>query len=514
MAADQKPDKVVDEDGESPFEFNYDEFSKWYRSLTVSCLEPARQTFLRLLNQKLDDELSEFDRHRIRVTASRVKGPGRTWQKLKKDKYKGLVADLESVPTTLDDLVGIRITCHNLVDITHLQSILSDLPTNDAEEGVLSAFSIEPDSEKQYYSSPKPSGYRAYHINLVTLIPQISSTVVHVRGELQVRTLLQDGWGELTHEDTYKPGFPVPELVRTLSRRMADLLATVDDLAQDLREELDRLAVESVGSDDPVPTDPQVAAPTDHQHLGSSPAGHVAELTNDLRRLQFLAPPRQALLDETRKAVASLQRPATLASLAGQIQSIFGTGIVPDWGGYGSFKGLLIAAVPDVNVVGIGPGMVIPPGSRIPPVNEVSDLNIDPDVPEVVRTLRRFDKNAPAIAGDALEHLLQAITLALSEETWRTLGVKRSDLGIRELNLLSRFARDEAMTRFGEHVSRQHLDYVLKSLLWSGNLRCELPLDDVRDLLANWLFVRASKFGLVNDAVEDPRTIRKWLQAP
>src|SRR5262249_47864668 len=59
-----------------------------------------------------------------------------------------------------------------------------------------------------------------------------------VRCEIQVRTLLQHAWGELTHEDTYKPGVKVPELIKVLSKRLATTLAVLDEIAQDLRNEL------------------------------------------------------------------------------------------------------------------------------------------------------------------------------------------------------------------------------------------------------------------------------------
>ena len=68
-------------------------------------------------------------------------------------------------------------------------------------------------------------------INLKTAVNAGLSREV-VACELQLRTLLQESWGELTHEDTYKPGSSALRLVTTLSRRMADLLATLDDMAE------------------------------------------------------------------------------------------------------------------------------------------------------------------------------------------------------------------------------------------------------------------------------------------
>ncbi|HWJ96715.1 MAG TPA: RelA/SpoT domain-containing protein, partial [Acidimicrobiales bacterium] len=125
----------------------------------------------------------------------------RAWKKLQKPQYRSLASDIMNVPEILDDLVGVRIVCNNLSDIQRVKEIIGSLPEFDPDS--LTGLAIEGESERFYLDAPKPSGYRAYHINLVTVVP--GSDHVHpMRAELQVRTLLQDGWGELTHEDTYK----------------------------------------------------------------------------------------------------------------------------------------------------------------------------------------------------------------------------------------------------------------------------------------------------------------------
>ena len=169
-----------------------------------------------------------------------------------------------------------------------------------------------------------------------------------VRGELQVRTLLQDGWGELTHEDTYKPGVELPPLVTTLSRRMADLLATVDDLAQDLRQELDRLAQSAVEEIAEIEVETLNPA-DDRNNLGDDAA--------DPSRY------RELVVAETARIVAELRQPTSLASIAAILQGTFGTSIRREWAGYKSFKAMLVAAVPGLNIVNVGPGYVIPAGS-------------------------------------------------------------------------------------------------------------------------------------------------------
>lgn len=322
--------------------FTYAEFSNWYESHCARSLEPARLALVRLLQEQLEKGVSELDRHRIRVGASRVKKPLRVWAKLQKPKYDGLITDMESIPAHIDDLVGVRIVCNNHADLAAVQGMLTGLPTS--AEAASFGLAAEPGSQRLYMDSPKPSGYRAFHINLVTPVAALSG-VSHVRGEVQVRTLLQDGWGELTHEDTYKPGVELPPLVITLSRRMADLLATVDDLAQDLRQELDRLAqsaVDDAGS--PPMGTPSVLAPE-----APSAAGEVDPAL---------------VLDEAERIVRDLRQPASLASIAARLQGTFGTSVRRRWAGYGSFKALLVAAVPDVNIVNVGPGYVVPVGAQ------------------------------------------------------------------------------------------------------------------------------------------------------
>lgn len=484
--------------GDSPFAFTYEEFSEWYRDLTSNLLEPARLTFCRLLNNRLDQELTDFDRHRIRVSASRVKRPTRTWAKLTKDQYRAAVTDLDSVLSIVDDLVGLRITCNNLSDIEFFQSLLSDLPSRDDEPS--SPLSLDLDSEKLYFRNPKPSGYRAYHINLLTVVPNLQG-VQHVQGELQVRTLLQDGWGELTHEDTYKPGMHLPPLIVTLSRRMADLLATVDDLAQDLRDELDVLAQAAAKADVSAETPPSASPSITHD----PPEPDDVEVS-----ASYESSFRQVLLDETKRAVDDLSRPASLAALAQQVRAVVGTGVTDNWGGFKTFKALVMAAAPGINIVDSGPGMVIPRSQPIPKALLSDPHGANADLPPAIVNLRQFDKNLPAFTGERLRALYRALDCALDPATWEALNIDEHSCGIREINLLSRRARDTSEDA-GQRVSRPNVDYVLKGLLWSGNLRPGLSSQQVQSFLTDWYVARCAKFGLIDDVVAARDEIAAWL---
>lgn len=487
--------KVAPEPPAGPFGFSFDAFEEWYERATAEFLEPSRLTFVRILNEALDAELSDLDRYRIRVSSSRVKDAVRLWSKLLRPKYSGQLEGLDSIPNVVDDLVGVRITCNNLKDVETLQEILASLPFED--ETMSTGLTLEPESESKYYLTPKASGYRAYHINLRTRIPAMNGWRP-ARGELQVRTLLQDSWGELTHEDTYKPGAEMPPLVNNLARRMADLLATVDDLAQDLRNELDKLAEEAVEEKS---FDASAKADVKRgQHEDAANASLDTEL--DVR---------EALISETRRVVDGLTKPATLAEVAQQIQSNFGREITFSWGGYKSFKALLRSAVPEAVINETPPGVLIPAGTTIPSTPyQVQDPKFDDDVPPLIIRLRSYDRNVPAVGRGGVRELLEDVEHLLTHEVWDLLNIESGPVGLRELNTLSKKGRDDAQER-GSSITRSALDYALKALYFSGNLRVDLGRSDIANILGAWFYSRAALFGLIDDSARARGELSEWL---
>lgn len=477
---------------DSPFVFSWSEYITWYQRIKADQLDPAARTFDRILTSALDQQLPQFDRHRIRVATSRVKDPARLWAKMTKRKYHGQIVSLESIPEAIDDLVGFRVICNNLSDVTRLQDILAGLPSSDTSDAY--SLAIEPNSTKDYFDAPKESGYRAYHVNLVTIVPGFDKHA-RVRGELQVRTLLQDGWGELTHEDTYKPGVRLPDLATTIARRMADLLATVDDLAQDLRNELDRIAERTIADEE----SGDVRLTENHSKANTSEASPPPPISNDSR---------EALYDGVRTIVASLKHPALLTDVAQQVQSKFGTDLIRGWAGHGSFRDLLTAAVADVRIAGT-PAKVVPPGT---PRDEIVDLSTrtDFEIPMIIRKLRVKDRNTPAVGRRQISQVVTAVRDAVTATVWHELELASDGLtGIRDVNKLSQRARTAASER-GEIVSRPHLDYVFKALLWNHCLKADLTVEEIRECLATHLISRANIVGIPVEP-EDPRRVRQWL---
>ena len=311
--------------------FGYSDFGEWYDAFRVETLEPGLDRAMAALRSELDDLLSERDLARIRNISGRVKSKRRTWRKVSQPRYRTQIATVGEIPAVIDGLIGVRITCTNLRDLEMVEAALDGLPRRAGKKSVLG---LDPTSERDYVDTPKESGYRGWHVNLGVVLNRTPLTC-----ELQIRTLLQDSWGELTHEDTYSKDGELPPLVEVLSKRMADLLATLDDIAEDLRTELDRID-EAVVAEVVVPADLEIVA-VDDDAPASGPAADAAEL----------------LLERWR----ALDRPLELASLAWALQTEFGAEVSDSWFGHGSFKRFLRHAVPDGE---ISTGRQVGPSSK------------------------------------------------------------------------------------------------------------------------------------------------------
>lgn len=320
--------------------FSFDQFQAWYETLIKHQLEPARLTFWRIMMQVTASIAVEFGSGRFREPQSRIKDPVRLWVKMHGPKYHDRIDVLEHILQVIDDLIGVRVICTNKSDVRRLQTSLRRIKTVDLTAAPQEfGIAVEAESTRDYIHDPKPSGYRAFHLNLIASVAGLAGISL-VRGELQVRTLLQDGWGELTHEDTYKPGQETPELVTVLSLRMGELLATVDDIAEDIQSDLAREAKRS--------------------DLGEEPE---AEAGNGVEDERAPTVSDQIVLAETQRIVADLTGPTALATIAGRLRATFGPDEVKGWLGRATFKALLVEAVPDVHIEIVGQSYVIPHGA-------------------------------------------------------------------------------------------------------------------------------------------------------
>ncbi len=100
----------------------------------------------------------------------------------------------------IQDLIGARVVCWFVDDCEGIEKLISSSKHLKIEEEV-----------DDYIKQPKPSGYRAIHLlaNVAydSVLREGSNVVINSQDmicEIQIRTKLQDVWGEITHEFHYK----------------------------------------------------------------------------------------------------------------------------------------------------------------------------------------------------------------------------------------------------------------------------------------------------------------------
>lgn len=161
---------------------------------------------------------------RVRLAESRVKKLSSIRAKAKRNK----ILSKEMFEKT-GDLVGIRIVCSNLEDIGRIRELLHGIDR----------LRIMPGREEDRVELPTEAGYRALHASAEYSVERDGKKIV-VPVEIQIRTMLQDSWAFLAHRDLYKEGAGLPEELKKMSRRLSDLLAVADGIAQDIREQVSR----------------------------------------------------------------------------------------------------------------------------------------------------------------------------------------------------------------------------------------------------------------------------------
>ncbi len=459
-------------------ELSYSEFGDWYDGLRTEVLEPALAVAEASLDRALTGLLTDRDLTRIRSTTGRVKSKRRTWRKVQQPRYQDQITSVDDITDAIDDLVGLRVTCVNVRDIEMVQTALDALPRV-AGGGLW----LDPKSERDYLTAPKDSGYRAWHVNLGI---EVGETPVVC--ELQVRTLLQDSWGELTHEETYSKDGALPPLVDVLSTRMADLLAIIDDIAEDLRTELDRIDQEAVAE-----------SGEGHEVVANALAGQAADAGAFLRGRWV-----------------SITRPTDLAGLAWALQREFGAEVSDDWFGHRSFKRFLRHAVPEGEISTGRQAYLLPMNgadtteAAAPQVPDRSEP-VEPDleaVPSPARELRRIDPAFPLLTAADWRVLFEHLT-----ESWRR--VKPQDGATGTVNRLTRSARDLARGA-GTSLSRRTLDYVVKALLTADETRTgNARLPTLPDLFAKQTLERMVELRILDNANStSAASVLRWIVGP
>lgn len=155
---------------------------------TLSLLETELKILLK------DYELAN-DYELIDHIKSRVKSEESIKAKLEK---RGYEITRENIEKHLHDLVGIRLICPFLSDVSEVVNVIKS-----SEQFIIK-------EEKDYIASPKESGYISYH--LIILVPiYFSGKTEYREAEIQIRTMAMDFWASLDHRIRYKFDKEIPD---------------------------------------------------------------------------------------------------------------------------------------------------------------------------------------------------------------------------------------------------------------------------------------------------------------
>lgn len=127
------------------------------------------------------------------------------------------------------DLIGGRVTCNNIADVYRFFNILKENIDH------YHPINTDPILTQNHIDKPLEGGYRAIHVNFkLDINKNLNGNYIYVPCEVQVRSLLQHAWGELTHQDIYKKQ-EIPADLRARAKDIAEMLAAVDKIADDIR---------------------------------------------------------------------------------------------------------------------------------------------------------------------------------------------------------------------------------------------------------------------------------------
>lgn len=174
----------------------------------------------------LDEEFRNIhDYNPIEHIRYRVKKPNSIIGKLAR---LGLEPTIENARLHLSDIAGIRIICSFTTDIYRVFDLLE-------RQDDIKIIQI-----KDYIKTPKDNGYKSLHV-LVDIPIFLSSGVVPVRIEIQIRTIAMDFWASLEHKIYYKYRDEAPYGITDKLKICANMISILDERMLDIKNEITSL---------------------------------------------------------------------------------------------------------------------------------------------------------------------------------------------------------------------------------------------------------------------------------
>ena len=130
----------------------------------------------------------------------------------------------ESAMKNVFDAAGVRLVCPFIQDIDRTAELIRAIP------------GVQIQTEKDYIRSPKPNGYRSYHMILSMPLRFLGNSPKTVWLEVQLRTIAMDCWANIEHQLKYKQNIPDQALLIQELKRCADEITSTDLSLQTIRD--------------------------------------------------------------------------------------------------------------------------------------------------------------------------------------------------------------------------------------------------------------------------------------
>lgn len=156
-------------------------------------LEGAISEFLSCMDMIRRYEVQLGNRDPVASSQTRIKSAESMRQKLQRLAFP---VTAESAMKNVFDAAGVRLVCPFIQDIDRTAELIRAIP------------GVQIQTEKDYIRSPKPNGYRSYHMILSMPLRFLGNSQKTVWLEVQLRTIAMDCWANIEHQLKYKQNIP------------------------------------------------------------------------------------------------------------------------------------------------------------------------------------------------------------------------------------------------------------------------------------------------------------------
>ena len=184
-------------------------------------LEGAISEFLSCMDMIRRYEVQLGNRDPVASSQTRIKSAESMRQKLQRLAFP---VTAESALKNVFDAAGVRLVCPFIQDIDRTAELIRAIP------------GVQIQTEKDYIRSPKPNGYRSYHMILTMPLRFLGNSPKTVWLEVQLRTIAMDCWANIEHQLKYKQNIPDQALLIQELKRCADEITSTDLSLQTIRD--------------------------------------------------------------------------------------------------------------------------------------------------------------------------------------------------------------------------------------------------------------------------------------